>query len=153
MSEGALAGITVLEIASYVSGPYAGMLLSDLGASVIKIEPPDGGDPFRQWGKVEYSATFGSLNRNKQSVTLDLRADADRETVRRLAKTVDVLIENHRPGAMERMGLGYDRLRALNGGRLIALLDQRLRLRWSLSGISRLRHDRPGHERALEPAH
>jgi formyl-CoA transferase len=114
MSEGALAGITVLEIASYVSGPYAGMLLSDLGATVIKIEPPDGGDPFRQWGKVEYSATFGSLNRNKKSVTLDLRSEAGRETVRSLAKTVDVLIENHRPGAMDRMGLGYDRLRALN---------------------------------------
>ena len=64
MSNGALAGITVLEVASYVSGPFAGMLLSDLGAQVIKIEPPDQGDPFRGWGKSEYSATFGSLNRN-----------------------------------------------------------------------------------------
>jgi crotonobetainyl-CoA:carnitine CoA-transferase CaiB-like acyl-CoA transferase len=114
MSEGALAGITVLELASYVSGPYAGMLLSDLGATVIKVEPPEGGDPFRRWGKVDYSATFGSLNRNKKSVTLDLRAKADRETVRHLAKDVDVLIENLRPGAMDRMELGYDRLRVLN---------------------------------------
>jgi crotonobetainyl-CoA:carnitine CoA-transferase CaiB-like acyl-CoA transferase len=114
MSEGALAGITVLELASYVSGPYAGMLLSDLGAAVIKVEPPEGGDPFRQWGKVEYSATFGSLNRNKQSVTIDLRAKAGRDTVLRLAKSADVLIENFRPGAMDRMELGYDRLHAVN---------------------------------------
>jgi crotonobetainyl-CoA:carnitine CoA-transferase CaiB-like acyl-CoA transferase len=114
MSEGALAGITVLEFASYVSGPYAGMLLSDLGAAVIKVEPPEGGDPFRQWGKVEYSATFGSLNRNKKSVTIDLRAKSGRDTVLRLVKSADVLIENFRPGAMDRMELGYDRLRAVN---------------------------------------
>jgi crotonobetainyl-CoA:carnitine CoA-transferase CaiB-like acyl-CoA transferase len=107
---GALAGITVLEIASYVSGPYAAMLLGDLGATVIKIEPPDGGDPFRVWGKTDYSPTFGSLNRNKKSVVLDLKIAAGRDKLRRLAGEADVLIENLRPGTMERMGLGFDRL-------------------------------------------
>jgi formyl-CoA transferase len=73
MTDGALGGIRVLEFASYVSGPFAGMLLSDLGAEVIKIESPDGGDPFRSWGKQDYNGTFGSMNRNKKSVTLDLK--------------------------------------------------------------------------------
>ena len=110
----ALAGITVLEIASYVSGPYATMLLGDLGATVIKIESPDGGDPFRGWGKVDYSPTFGSLNRNKKSVVLDLKDPKAREDLRQLAKRADVLVENLRPGAMDRMGLGYDQLSPLN---------------------------------------
>lgn len=114
MSDGALAGLTVLEVASYVSGPFAAMLLSDLGAQVIKIEPPGEGDPFRGWGKRDYSATFGSLNRNKKSVVLDLKTEEGRETLRRLAGRADVLVENHRPGAMERMKLGYEDLRPLN---------------------------------------
>jgi crotonobetainyl-CoA:carnitine CoA-transferase CaiB-like acyl-CoA transferase len=110
---GALAGTTVLEIASYVSGPYAGMLLADLGATVVKVEPPDG-DPFRGWGNVEYSATFGSLNRNKRSVVVDIKTDAGRAAARRLAERADVLIENFRPGTLDRAGLGYDDLRAAN---------------------------------------
>lgn len=112
-SEGALAGTTVLEISNYVSGPYAAMLLADLGATVIKIEPP-GGDPFRGWGTVEYSATFGSLNRNKQSVVVDIKTESGRATIRRLAQTADVLIENFRPGTLERASLGYDDLRTIN---------------------------------------
>ena len=111
--QGALAGTTVLEIASYVSGPYAGMLLADLGATVVKVEPPDG-DPFRGWGTVEYSATFGSLNRNKRSVVLDIKTDAGRAAAQRLAERADVLIENFRPGTLDRVGLGYDVLRARN---------------------------------------
>lgn len=110
---GALAGVTVLELANYVSGPYASMLLGDLGAEVIKIEPP-GGDPYRGWGRVEYSATFGSLNRNKKSVVLDLKAPADLARLRALIARADVLVENFRPGTLERMGLGYDDVRALN---------------------------------------
>jgi crotonobetainyl-CoA:carnitine CoA-transferase CaiB-like acyl-CoA transferase len=113
MNDGALAGLTVLEIASYVSGPFAGMLLSDLGADVIKIEPPEG-DPFRGWGKDDYSATFGSLNRNKKSVVLDLKNDEGRRTLRQLVARADVLVENFRPGTMDRMTLGYEDLRALN---------------------------------------
>jgi crotonobetainyl-CoA:carnitine CoA-transferase CaiB-like acyl-CoA transferase len=114
MSSGALAGITVLEVASYVSGPFAGMLLSDLGAEVIKIEPPEEGDPFRGWGKTEYSATFGSLNRNKKSVALDLKTQEGCDTLRRLAAHADVLVENFRPGKLIRMKLGYEHLRPLN---------------------------------------
>ena len=79
---GALSGVTVLEFASYVSGPYAGMMLADLGAEVIKIEPPDGGDPFRGWGPADYSATFGSVNRNKKSVVLDLKSSGGVEAAR-----------------------------------------------------------------------
>ena len=73
---GALDGIRVVEFANYVSGPYAGMLLGDFGAEVIKVEAPDGGDPFRGWGRVEYSPTFGSVNRNKKSMVLDLKSAA-----------------------------------------------------------------------------
>ena len=105
---GALEGIRVVEFASYVSGPYAGMLLGDLGAEVIKIESPNGGDPFRGWGRVEYSATFGSVNRNKKSVVLDLKSADGVSAARVLLRTADVLIENFRIGTMERLGLGYD---------------------------------------------
>ncbi len=114
MTRSALDGITVLEFASYVSGPYAGMMLADLGAEVIKIEAPDGGDPFRGWGAAEYSATFGSVNRNKKSVVLDLKSDAGRDAAQALARTADVLIENYRVGAMDRLGLGYEALVAAN---------------------------------------
>ena len=85
MAAAALEGITVLEFASYVSGPYAGMMLADLGAEVIKIETPKGGDPFRGWGAADYSATFGSVNRNKKSVILDLKTDEGREAAQALA--------------------------------------------------------------------
>lgn len=114
MIAGALDGIKVFEFASYVSGPFAGMLLSDLGAEVVKVEPPDGGDPFRNWGSQDYNATFGSMNRNKKSVTLDLRSEVGRAQARRLMLTADVVIENFRAGTMERLGLGYDLLAAEN---------------------------------------
>jgi crotonobetainyl-CoA:carnitine CoA-transferase CaiB-like acyl-CoA transferase len=110
----ALEGITVLEFASYVSGPYAGMMLSDLGAEVIKIEGPDGGDPFRGWGAADYSATFGSVNRNKKSVVLDLKSDDGLSAARSLTESADVLIENYRAGTMDRLGLGYEALTQTN---------------------------------------
>jgi crotonobetainyl-CoA:carnitine CoA-transferase CaiB-like acyl-CoA transferase len=116
MKAGALDGIRVYEFASYVSGPFAGMLLSDLGAEVIKVESPDGGDPFRNWGKQDYNGTFGSMNRNKKSITLDLKSVQGKETARRLALDADVIIENFRAGAMERLGLGYETLSAANPG-------------------------------------
>jgi len=114
MNAGALDGIKVLEFANYVSGPFAGMLLSDLGAEVVKVETPDGGDPFRMWGKTDYNGTFGSMNRNKKSVTLDLKSEAGRAAARRLALSADVIIENFRAGTMERLGLGYETLAADN---------------------------------------
>ncbi len=110
----ALDGITVLEFANYVSGPYAGMMLADLGADVIKIESPDGGDPFRGWGAADYSATFGSVNRNKKSVVLDLKSADGLAAARALAADADVLIENYRTGAMDRLGLGYEELSKAN---------------------------------------
>ncbi len=112
---GALAGIKVVEAASYVTGPFAAQLLADMGADVVKIEEPKRGDPFRGWGESNYAATFCSLNRNKRSVTLDLRADEGREIVLKLASSADVLIQNFRPGVMEKRGLGYDDIRKING--------------------------------------
>jgi crotonobetainyl-CoA:carnitine CoA-transferase CaiB-like acyl-CoA transferase len=114
MNAGALDGIKVLEFASYVSGPFAGMLLSDLGAEVVKVESPDGGDPFRNWGKQDYNGTFGSMNRNKKSVTLDLKTETGQASARRLTLGADVIIENFRSGVMERLGLGYEALAADN---------------------------------------
>jgi crotonobetainyl-CoA:carnitine CoA-transferase CaiB-like acyl-CoA transferase len=113
---GALEGIRVAEFANYVSGPYAGMLLGDMGAEVIKVEAPDGGDPFRGWGRVEYSPTFGSVNRNKKSIVLDLKSADGAAAARALTRTADVLIENFRTGTMERLGLGYDEAARDNPG-------------------------------------
>ena len=112
----ALDGIRVVEFANYVSGPYAGMLLGDFGAEVIKVESPDGGDPFRGWGRVEYSPTFGSVNRNKKSVALDLKSAGGLAAARALVHTADVLIENFRTGTMERLGLGYEEASRDNPG-------------------------------------
>src|SRR5918992_5328074 len=111
---GALAGIKIIEIASYVTGPFASQLLADMGAEVVKIEEPKRGDPFRGWGEKNYSATFCSLNRNKRSLTLDLRHDQAREIVLKLAAQSDVLIQNFRPGVMEKRGLGYEDVRKVN---------------------------------------
>jgi crotonobetainyl-CoA:carnitine CoA-transferase CaiB-like acyl-CoA transferase len=107
---GALEGIGVLEVAGYLAGPYATMLLGDLGADVIKVEHPDGGDPFRRWDGEGFSPTFASVNRNKRSVALDLRAEADRDVFLRLLEGVDVLVCNLRPSAAGRLGLDYESL-------------------------------------------
>ena len=111
---GALAGIKIVEAASYVTGPFASQLLADMGAEVVKIEEPKRGDPFRGWGERNYAATFCSLNRNKKSITLDLRVDAGRDIALRLASEADVLIQNFRPGVMEKRGLGYNDIKKLN---------------------------------------
>ena len=111
---GALAGIRIVEAASYVTGPFASQLLADMGAEVVKIEEPKRGDPFRGWGERNYAATFCSLNRNKKSITLDLRVDAGRAIALRLASEADILIQNFRPGVMEKRGLGYDDIKKLN---------------------------------------
>ena len=111
---GALAGIKVVEAASYVTGPFASQLLADMGAEVIKIEEPKRGDPFRGWGERNYAATFCSLNRNKRSITLDLRSDEATEIARKLAASTDVLIQNFRPGVMDKRGLGYADIKKLN---------------------------------------
>lgn len=114
---GPLAGIRVLEVANFIAGPYAGALLADLGADVVKIENPDGGDPFRGWhrGDTEQTA-FWAYNRGKKSVTLNLRGREGRSVLETLARTADVLLENMRPGVMDRLDLGYAHLSQLNPG-------------------------------------
>ena len=104
----ALQGVKVIEFTSYVSGPYAGMLLADFGADVIKVEAPETGDPFRRWGEMDYNATFGSVNRNKKSITLDLKSADGKAQALRLMLEADVVIENLRSGALDRLGLGWD---------------------------------------------
>jgi crotonobetainyl-CoA:carnitine CoA-transferase CaiB-like acyl-CoA transferase len=113
---GALHGIRVLELTSYISGPYAGMILGDFGADIIKIEAPDGGDPLRGWGASGYSATFGSVNRNKRSLTLDLRSAEGVAQARSLMLGADVVIENFRAGTLERLGLGWEQIKGENPG-------------------------------------
>jgi crotonobetainyl-CoA:carnitine CoA-transferase CaiB-like acyl-CoA transferase len=111
---GALAGIKIVEAASYVTGPFASQLLADLGAEVIKVEEPARGDPFRGWGERNYAATFCSLNRNKKSVTIDFRTDEGRDVMVKLLTRADVFIQNFRPGVLDRRGLGYDVIKKLN---------------------------------------
>jgi crotonobetainyl-CoA:carnitine CoA-transferase CaiB-like acyl-CoA transferase len=104
-----LAGIQVVEFCQVAAGPFCGMLLADYGADVIKVEPPEG-DAMRQWPPVNdgYSENFASINRGKRSVALDLKNPADRDLARALVLEADVLVENNRPGAMQRLGLGWD---------------------------------------------
>lgn len=107
-----LAGIRVLELASYITGPFAGQMLADLGAEVIKIEPPKLGDPFRTASG--YASQFVGHNHGKRSLALDLKAPGALEVFDRLIATADVIIENFRPGVAERLGIGYERIRELN---------------------------------------
>ena len=110
-----LQGIRVLDLSRVLAGPLATMTLGDLGADVIKVERPDGGDDTRQWGPPfsgDDAAYFLSLNRNKRSLSLDLKTPEGVESVRRLAAGSDVLIENFRPGLMSELGLGLEGLRA-----------------------------------------
>ena len=114
--DGALDGLVVLDLTSFLSGPYCTMLLGDMGADVIKVERPDGGDDARRMPPfVEgRSAPFGIWNRNKRSIALDLKQPADLEVVRRIALRADVLVENFRPGVLDRLGLGWEALAAAN---------------------------------------
>ncbi len=117
---GALDGVKVLDFSRVLAGPFATMMLGDLGADVIKVERPDGGDETRSWGPpfdASGQATyFLSVNRNKRSVVLDLRADDDLSRARELALGADVVIENFRPGLMKDLGLAYEDLQAGNPG-------------------------------------
>lgn len=112
----ALEGLRVLDLTRVLAGPYATMILGDLGADVVKVELPDTGDDARAFPPhvAGESAYFMSLNRNKRSLTLDLKNHAGREIFLALARQADVLVENYRPGAMARLGLAYDDLSAIN---------------------------------------
>ena len=111
-SDGPLSGIRVLELGSFVAGPFAGQLLADLGAEVIKVESPEPGDPMRRWGVLidGRSIWWSALARNKRLVAVDLRRAEGRAVVRRLALTCDVVLENFTPGRLDEWGLGYEEL-------------------------------------------
>lgn len=115
---GPIAGIRVLEMANFISGPYAGMLLADLGAEVTKVELPGSGDPFRSWGdrEGEDRPQFAAFNRGKKSVTLNVQTKKGKEAYRRLVAKADVVIENFRPGTLDRLGIGYESLQPMNPG-------------------------------------
>jgi crotonobetainyl-CoA:carnitine CoA-transferase CaiB-like acyl-CoA transferase len=112
-----LASLRVLEMGGFLAGPFCGQLLGDLGADVIKIEPPGRGDPMRQWGHRKVagrSLWWPIIARNKKSITLDLRKPEGQELARRLVGKVDILVENFRPGTLEKWGLGPETLLELN---------------------------------------
>lgn len=110
----ALEGILVIELGTVLTAPLAGMMLADLGARVIKVEHPSGGDPFRRHAGKLYSPHFASYNRNKESIQLDLQAEAGKAGLLALLARADVLLENYRPGVMARLGLTEASLKALN---------------------------------------
>ena len=113
--EGLLAGVRVLDLTRVLAGPYATMVMADLGAEVIKVELPGSGDESRGFGPFQggESAYFMSVNRGKKSVALDLRTPEGQKIARRLAGTCDVLVENFRPGSMARFGIDYQALHEL----------------------------------------
>ena len=113
-----LAGVRVLDVCQVMAGPYACMLLADMGADVIKVEPPDGGDQTRgaMGFKLKGSDSMGflNMNRNKRSIILNLKSKAGREILFKLVKNADILVENYRPGVMKRLGIDYETLSAIN---------------------------------------
>src|SRR5215207_8649467 len=114
-----LDGILVADFSRVLAGPLAAMLLGDLGADVVKVERPDGGDDTRAWGppwRDGVSTYYLGLNRNKRSIALDLKDEADRVLARELATRADVLIESFRPGLIAELGLGLEALREVNPG-------------------------------------
>ena len=120
---GPLEGLTVIEMGTLIAGPFCGQILGDFGAEVIKIEDPGAGDPMRQWGRSlpkGHSPWWPVIGRNKKSVTLNLRTPEGQAIARKLIGGADVLVENFRPGALEKWGLGYDSLSADNPGLVMA---------------------------------
>ncbi len=123
---GPLEGMRVLELGVLIAGPFAGRLLADFGAEVIKVEEPVRGDPMREWGQVRYEGRplwWPVLSRNKKLVTLDLRHERGRDLLLRLAERSDVLIENFRPGTLERWGMGPEDLWRVNRALVIARIS------------------------------
>ena len=120
MTQGALQGITVLDLSRVLAGPYATMTLGDLGARVIKVEQPDRGDDTRHWGPPfspnGESAYFFCANRNKESITVNLKHESGRRLIREMVKHCDVLVENFRVGTLDRLELGYSWLCEINPG-------------------------------------
>jgi formyl-CoA transferase len=123
---GALDGVRVLELGVLIAGPFAGRLLADAGAEVIKVEEPGRGDPLREWGQLRHEGRpvwWPVQSRNKKLVTLDLHQERGRDLLLRLAERADVLLENFRPGTLERWGLGPEDLWRVNRGLVIARIS------------------------------
>ncbi len=112
--QGPLSGILVIDLSRILAGPYCTLLMAEMGARVIKVEPPKGGDDARAYGPFVNgkSAYFASVNRGKESIALDLKADADRKIFEKLLEKADVVVENFRPGTMEKLGYGWETLHA-----------------------------------------
>jgi formyl-CoA transferase len=117
-AHGALSDLRVLELGTLLAGPFCGQILADMGAEVIKIEPPNQGDPMRVWGRHSDarapSLWWPVVSRNKKAITLDLRQTQGQDLLREMVANTDFLLENFRPGTLEKWGLGYDTLSALN---------------------------------------
>lgn len=111
---GALKGIKVVELGQLIAGPFCGQLLGDMGADVVKVEPPGAGDPMRKWGRGDKHLWWEVVARNKRSVSANLRVPEGQELVRKLIVDADILIENFKPGTIEKWGLGPDKLHAIN---------------------------------------
>jgi formyl-CoA transferase len=133
-----LTGLRVIELGQLIAGPFASKILAEFGADVIKVEPPAGGDPLRGWRLIHEgtSVWWAAHARNKRSITLDLRTPEGQDVIRQLAQDTDILIENFRPGTMEKWGLGFKDLHALN--------PKLIMLRVSGYGQSGPYRDRPG---------
>lgn len=144
-ANGPLTGVRVIELGSLLAGPFAGQLLADLGAEVVKVEAPDRLDPMREWGQAYYrgrSLWWPVVARNKKLITLNLREDEGRELLLGLVGQCDAVIENFRPGTLERWGVGFERLREKNPGLVL--------VRVSGYGQSGPYADRPGFAAAAE---
>jgi formyl-CoA transferase len=122
-----LEGMRVLDVSQVMAGPFCCMMLGDMGADVIKVEPPEGGDQTRRAMGFKLKGTdslgFLNMNRNKRSITLDLKSDAGRQVFYELAKTADVIVENYRPGTMKKLGIDYDTISAINPGIIYASIS------------------------------
>lgn len=141
----ALQGIKVIDLSRVVAGPMCAMILGDLGADVLKVEHPAGGDEVRSWGPPyagRDSAYYTAMNRNKRSITVDFKTPEGREIIRQLLQDADVVIENFKTGDLERFGLGYEQVREYNPGLIYC----------SISGYGRTGPDRekPGYDFAIQ---
>jgi crotonobetainyl-CoA:carnitine CoA-transferase CaiB-like acyl-CoA transferase len=119
----ALRGLRVVELGQLLAGPFCGQLLGDMGAEVIKVEPPGAGDPMRVWGQGEDKVNWEVIARNKKSVSANLRVPEGQALVRKLIATADILVENFKPGTLEKWGLGPDKLLAEQPGLIIARMS------------------------------
>jgi len=145
LADGPLQGLKAVEFGQLLAGPYVGTLLGDFGAQVIKVEPPPKGDAMRDWGRLrhnDHSLWWSILARNKRSVTLNLRTEEGQAVGRRLAQEADIIVENFRPGTMERWGLGPEDVHAVNPRAIYARVT-------GYGQIGRYR-DRPGFASASE---